>query len=282
MMNIVSNIMYSFILGLSGAMMPGPVLAVTITETLKRGFLAAVFIVCGHSLLELVTVILLSLGVGTVLNNTIAAGIIGIIGGGVLLWMTIGILKESGVRKFDLLLVALLAISIHAVLLTLNSYDTLKEIFIRPVVLINKPMLLFGLPGVLVSGAILWINIGGKKDEIEEANFSEVKSKRKMGPFSLGIVVSLSNPYWTFWWLTVGLKLVSDSVTGGIPIVSAIYLGHILSDFAWYCLVGAFVVFGRELLSTGAYRWMLAVCGAFLLRFGPYFIYSGGRFLLSL
>jgi threonine/homoserine/homoserine lactone efflux protein len=281
-MNIVSNIIYSFILGLSGAMMPGPVLAVTITETLKRGFMAAIFIVCGHSLLELVTVILLSLGVGTVLNNTIAAGIIGIIGGGVLLWMTIGILKESGVRKFDLPIVALLAISIHAVLLTLNSYDALKKIFISPAVLINKPALLFGLLGVLVSGAILWTGIGRKKDKIEEVDFSEVKSEPKMGPFSLGVVVSLSNPYWTFWWLTVGLKLVSDAVTGGIPIVSAIYFGHILADFAWYSLVGAFVVFGRELLSTGAYRWMLAVCGAFLLRFGPYFIYSGGRFLLSL
>ena len=72
-----------------------------------------------------------------------------------LLWMTIGILKESGVRKFDLPIVVLLAISIHVVLLTLNSYDALKEIFISPVVLINKPTLLFGLIGILVSGAIL-------------------------------------------------------------------------------------------------------------------------------
>jgi len=280
-MNIVSNVIYSFILGLSGAMMPGPVLAVTITETLKRGFMAAVFIVCGHSLLELVTVILLSLGVGTVLNNTIASGIIGIIGGGVLLWMTIGMLKESGVRRFELPLVVLLAISIHLVLLALNSYDALKEIFTRPVVLINKPTLLLGLIGILVSARILWIKIGREKDEIEEVEFSEINSNRKMGPFSLGFVVSLSNPYWTFWWLTVGLKLVSDASAGGIPILSAIYFGHILSDFAWYCLVGAFVVFGRQLLSTGAYRWMLAICGAFLLRFGPYFIYSGGTFLLS-
>jgi threonine/homoserine/homoserine lactone efflux protein len=280
-MNIVSNVIYSFILGLSGAMMPGPVLAVTITETLKRGFMAAVFIVCGHSLLELVTVILLSFGVGTVLNNTIAAGIIGIIGGGVLLWMTIGVLKESGVKKLDLPLVILLAISIHVILLALNSYDALKEILTKPIVLISKPTLLLGLLGVLVSGAILWIKVGRRKDEIEVAEFSAAKSERKMSPFSLGIVVSLSNPYWTFWWLTVGLKLVSDATKAGISIVSAIYVGHILSDFAWYSLVGAFVVFGRQLLSTGAYRWMLAICGAFLLRFGPYFIYSGGRFLIS-
>jgi threonine/homoserine/homoserine lactone efflux protein len=281
-MNIVSNIIYSFILGLSGAMMPGPVLAVTITETLKRGFMAAVFIVLGHSVLELFTVILLSLGVGTVLNNTIAAGIIGLIGGGVLLWMTTGILKESGLRIFDLPVVVLLALSIHAVLLTLNSYEALKEIFIKPVVLINRPLMLVGLLGVVVSSVILWLRLARKRGGIEEVNLSEVKSERRMTPFNLGVVISLSNPYWTFWWLTVGLKLVSDATAGGVPIISAIYFGHILADFAWYCLVGAFVVFGRELLSTGAYRWMLAVCGAFLLRFGPYFIYSGGRFLLSL
>lgn len=264
-------------------MMPGPVLAVTITETLKRGFMAAVFIVLGHSLLELFTVILLSFGVGTVLNNTIAVGIIGIVGGGVLLWMTIGILKESGVRNFDLPVIVLLALSIHAVLLTLNSYDALKEIFIRPMVLINKPLMLLGILGVLLSIVILWMRLSRKKGEIfaEEVNLSEVKPESRMAPFNLGVVISLSNPYWIFWWLTVGLKLVSDAIPGGVPIVSAIYFGHILSDFAWYCLVGVFVVFGRELLSTGAYRWMLAVCGAFLLRFGPYFIYSGGRFLLS-
>jgi len=262
-------------------MMPGPVLAVTITETLKRGFMAAVFIVLGHSLLELFTVILLSLGVGTVLNNTIAAGIIGIVGGGVLLWMTAGMLKESGLRNFDLPVVVVLALSIHAVLLTLNSYKALEEIFVRPVVLINRPLLLVGILGVLVSSVILWMRLARERDEIEGVNLSGIKSKRRMTPFNLGVVISLSNPYWTFWWLTVGLKLVSDALPGGVLIVSAIYFGHILSDFAWYCLVGAFVVFGRELLSTGAYRWMLAVCGAFLLRFGPYFIYSGGRFLFS-
>lgn len=281
-MNIISSMGYSFILGLSGAMMPGPVLAVTITETLKRGFMAVVFIILGHSLLELATVILLAFGVGSVLNNTVAAGIIGIVGGGVLLWMTSGMLKESQAGRLDILIIAILAISIHAVLLKLNSYGALKEIFLKPTNLLKKPVLLLGFLGLTVSGTILWIRMGKKKDQTEETDFSVIKSEWKMSPFSLGIVVSLSNPYWTFWWLTVGLKLVSDSITGGVPAVSAIYFGHILSDFAWYCLVGAFVVLGRELLSTGVYRWMLTVCGAFLLRFGPYFIYSGAKFLFPM
>ena len=271
--DIITYIGYSFILGLSGAMMPGPVLAVTITETLKRGFMAAVLIVCGHSVLELVTVALLALGVGAALNNFIAAGIIGVVGGGVLLWMTIGMLKEVRAGYLDLVAVGLFAISIHVILLERDSFDTLRVVFLT-----------LGLIGAAIGGVMLWITMGRKKisNVQEEAQNFASESRRGMSPFNLGIVVSLSNPYWTFWWLTIGLKLVSDAVTGGAPIISAVYFGHILSDFAWYCTVGAFVVLGRQILTTGAYRWMLAICAAFLLRFGPYFIYSGiARFLLS-
>lgn len=259
--------------------MPGPVLAVTITETLKRGFMASVFIVLGHSFLELITVILLALGVGVVLNNNIIAGIIGVVGGGILLWMTAGMLKEARANILSLGAVVFLAISLHVLLSKINDYESLKRLFLAPA---SSWLAILGILGTTAGAIILWRILGRteKSDEQKIESLANTKSDRKIGPFGLGFVVSLSNPYWTLWWLTVGLKLVTDSSKLGTPIVSAIYFGHILSDFAWYCLVGVAVVLGREIMSTTAYRWLLTVCGTFLLRFGPYFIYTGAKFLV--
>ena len=94
-------------------------------------------------------------------------------------------------------------------------------------------------------------------------------------------MVSLANPYFTFWWLTIGAKLVMDALAKNTATVGAVYVGHIASDFAWYGLVGAAIVLGRSILSSVLYRWVLAVCAAILLRCGPYFIYTGVRFLAS-
>ena len=52
----------SFIVGLSGAMMPGPLLAVTIRHASVRGFSAAPLLVLGHAILEAALVCLLLFG----------------------------------------------------------------------------------------------------------------------------------------------------------------------------------------------------------------------------
>jgi threonine/homoserine/homoserine lactone efflux protein len=70
----------SFIIALSGAMMPGPVLTVAISETTKRGFLAGPLIVLGHAILEISLLILLTLGFADFINNPELLGIVGIAG----------------------------------------------------------------------------------------------------------------------------------------------------------------------------------------------------------
>lgn len=90
----------SFIIALSGAMMPGPVLTVAISETTKRGFIAGPLIVLGHAILEISLLILLTLGFADFINNPELLGIVGIAGGAVLLWISFDMLK--GIRHLSL------------------------------------------------------------------------------------------------------------------------------------------------------------------------------------
>ncbi len=85
----------SFVTGLSGALMPGPVLAVTISAVAQIGFIASVLIILGHSILELVMVLSLALGLKNFLRNRYVTGVIGVVGGIVMLWFSYGMIKEA-------------------------------------------------------------------------------------------------------------------------------------------------------------------------------------------
>lgn len=88
--------------GFSGAIMPGPLLTVTISQTVKRGFIAGPLLILGHAILELLLVVGLVLGLDAVLANEVVAGAMKLVGGAVLLWMAWGITKSLRHATLDL------------------------------------------------------------------------------------------------------------------------------------------------------------------------------------
>jgi threonine/homoserine/homoserine lactone efflux protein len=94
-MELLSLFITSFIVGFSGAIMPGPLLAVDIAETPSKGLRTGPILTFGHGLAEIVVVILLSIGLATIVseNKTIEQAI-GVIGGGMLIFMGIGMIIE--------------------------------------------------------------------------------------------------------------------------------------------------------------------------------------------
>lgn len=84
----------AFLVGFSGAMMPGPLLTVTIGETARNGIVAAPFIILGHIVLELILVTALALGVANVLIST-ASQWMAIFGGLFMLWMGWGMVRGA-------------------------------------------------------------------------------------------------------------------------------------------------------------------------------------------
>ena len=93
----------------------------------------------------------------------------------------------------------------------------------------------------------------------------------------MGIVSSLANPYWTIWWATIGLSLLTKAYALGLAGLVAFYIGHILGDLTWYSLVSGALAAGRRFITPGVYRVMLVVAAAFLLCLAGWFLVSGLR-----
>jgi threonine/homoserine/homoserine lactone efflux protein len=88
----------AFLIGFSGAMMPGPMLGVTIDGSLKKGWTAGPLTVLGHGILELILIIIMMFGLKDFFSNPTVAGFIGLFGGAFLAWMGYGMIK-SGINK---------------------------------------------------------------------------------------------------------------------------------------------------------------------------------------
>ncbi len=92
----------AFLVGFSGAMMPGPMLGVTIHGSLKKGYIAGPQVVLGHGILELILLFAMTLGLKDFFANATVAGYIGVIGGLYLVWMGYGMIKSSIQRTISL------------------------------------------------------------------------------------------------------------------------------------------------------------------------------------
>jgi len=77
----------AFATGFSGAVMPGPLLAVVVRETIRVGWSAGPIMMIGHGVLELVAVVLLVTGLIRFARSRQLRGAIGLLGGGVLLFL---------------------------------------------------------------------------------------------------------------------------------------------------------------------------------------------------
>ena len=85
----------SFGVGLSGALVPGPMLTVTISDSVRKGFRAGPMVVLGHIMTETAMMILIFAGLGWIIGSTTAALIIGVVGGLVLVLMGYKISKSE-------------------------------------------------------------------------------------------------------------------------------------------------------------------------------------------
>jgi threonine/homoserine/homoserine lactone efflux protein len=83
----------SFVIALSGAMMPGPLLTATISETSRQGFKAGPLLILGHGILELILVLALILGLAPLIQRQEVFIVTAFAGAIILVWMAVGMLR---------------------------------------------------------------------------------------------------------------------------------------------------------------------------------------------
>jgi threonine/homoserine/homoserine lactone efflux protein len=201
----------SFVLALSGVLMPGLLLTITISESMRRGFITGPLLIFGHGILELALIVAIVNGLGTFLKKGPVMGIVAMIGGVILFWMGWEMIKQAK-----------------------RTHFSLKE--------------------------------------------QSIEGVKILHPILSGILVSLSNPYWTIWWATVGLGYMMTAMEYGLMGLVVFFVGHISADLLWFSLVSYGVSTGRKVLSDKLYQWITRCCGFFLILFGIYFLTVGFRY----
>lgn len=204
----------AFVVGLSGAMSPGPYLTVTIARTLSRGRLNALLMLVGHALLEAALLAGFALGLQRVLQLPAVETGLALAGGAVIVWMAWGL------------------------------------------------------------GRGAWT--GEIARDLEAAEHGDVTAgSSRVEAVAAGAVISLSNPYWTLWWATIGAALALQGLAYGPVGLGAFYVGHEIADIAWYGLVISAVSRGRDLLTPRVYRAIMGILACALFYIGVRFIALG-------
>ncbi len=198
--DIIEMLALGFLIGLTGALAPGPTLVATINASLKGGWSMGPRVTFGHMAVEILMVLLIIGGFSLLIGNY--AWLIGGIGGIALVIFGIITLREARSASVPL------------------TGDT----------------------------------------------------TRVAQPFLAGVVTSISNPYFWIWWFTVGSALLIGAYNGGIIPAIAFIAGHWMADLGWFTLVSSSVHHGRFALGEQTYRWILGLCGLFLLVFGAYYL----------
>jgi threonine/homoserine/homoserine lactone efflux protein len=86
------------------------------------------------------------------------------------------------------------------------------------------------------------------------------------------MIVSLANPYWIIWWMTVGLGLALSARQTGMFAVFVFFFGHISADFVWNSAVSCAIAKNRRFISDRGYTALLFTCAITLACFGIYFL----------
>lgn len=178
-------------------------------------------------------------------------------------WL-VGPLVASGHSVLELLILALVALGLSSGMAN-SSIQTV----------------IFLLGGALLVYMGLALGLGAWKNSLHLPGQAEetgsLSSRRLVG---LGMVATISNPFWYAWWVTAVPGYLVQAQALGLAAVTTFYVGHISADFAWDTFLSAVVGGGRRWMTERIYRGLVLVCAGFLVYYGVGLLVRGLTLIL--
>ncbi|MBS1248807.1 MAG: hypothetical protein MAG431_00369 [Chloroflexi bacterium] len=126
--------------------------------------------------------------------------------------------------------------------------------------------------GILGGLFVVWMGIGMLRGIRQDA---VQPGQEFRSPVVAGILLSLGNPYFLVWWVTVGAALILRSVEFGLLGFLAFAAGHWLCDLAWDSFLSVLSFKGGQFFGKGFQKAIFAISGAMLLFFGGKLMWEG-------
>lgn len=124
----------------------------------------------------------------------------------------------------------------------------------------------------LVGGAVL-IYIGYNMVKMRK-EVDETEKYLPYPPIIVGVITTITNPYFFLWWGTIGLKLIGDALVFGLLAFIIFAVIHWSCDFLWDYFVSFSVFKSKKFWSEKGHNILFGIFGVFMIIFGVWFIIS--------
>jgi len=240
-----------FLTGLSGAVIPGPLFAFVVSDTLKKGFISGPLSALGHVIVEMPLIFAFLLGLGFFLlkfqHFTYTAGGIAFI--------LMATLIANSARK------------------EACHHQQQREAF-RKAKQCPEIAEIANTPNPSATTAAVPISDTGT-----DANAG---AKAAAASVLGGAFFTAFNPSFVPWWATAGYAVLLAGLASPLALagVAVVIAGHVLSDFAWYSLLSFSLSRGRKFL-TDKYEAVMLAVASFLAALGIFFLFKGAHSFFS-
>lgn len=245
MIELAEALILGFTIGVSAALIPGPMMFATIGAALKNGWRVGPSVFIGHALVELAIFVLILIGASSFIER-ISISSLAKVGGSIMLLFGLVMIKSAkGVSPVDA--------SISVCSLNLSSDSV-------PAGIITSTSSPFLGPAGIINSAL--------------SHFSS--------PVSAGIITSALDPLFVIWWLTAGSAILFQEHLIGIFAIVSFITGHWIADFGFLVTVSSSFSRGNKIISQRTHKMVIYFCGALMVVFGLWFILNNGNFAVKI
>jgi threonine/homoserine/homoserine lactone efflux protein len=150
-------------------------------------------------------------------------------------------------------------------------------VFISPNTIFSmfKVISIIGGLSLIVFGVFYVVRTLSKSDNFKPT----VNPSRIVNPIVAGIFFTGINPFFFLWWISVGAKLISDSLQFlGYPLgIAFLFFVHIWMDYAWLGLSSYFASRGMKIIGSHYHKFIVILLTLPLFYYGINFIIGGIR-----